>query len=240
MRRFDVSEYIDEELQFADRSEALALFARKADEFGAKHLIYGILDPGKNSGTLPFDAVTTYSLDWQHRYFMQRYFLTDPILAKTRASRVPFDWAANRYEDRDTQRFFGESREFGVGNQGVCIPLHGPEGELCGFSFNVNMGDREWQGYKNEVLPHLFLFAHHFHANALDIRQPKLDEISLSERETEVLKWAAEGKSMQDTADILKISQHSVRTYLQNCQRKLSGANKLHTVVLAIRAGIIK
>jgi DNA-binding CsgD family transcriptional regulator len=64
--------------------------------------------------------------------------------------------------------------------------------------------------------------------------------VQLSGRELEVLKWAAEGKSMQDTAQILSISEHSVRTYLQNCQRKLKGANKLHTVVQALRIGVIR
>jgi DNA-binding CsgD family transcriptional regulator len=222
------------------RDQALGLFEKKRSEFDVKHLVYGIIHAGRGEKALPFDAISTYSLEWQQRYFMQRYFVLDPVLQQNYRNRTPFDWQAQNQTKSNLQAFFAESREFGVGANGLAIPIRGENGELCCLSFSSDLTKKDWERFKTEILPHIFLFAHEFHARAHDIRHPKVDEVQLSGRELEVLKWAAEGKSMQDTAQILSISEHSVRTYLQNCQRKLKGANKLHTVVQALRIGVIR
>lgn len=228
-----------EPILFNGRDEALAELKQKCVELGVKHLAYGIVAPGKSKQTLPFDAIATYGPDWIKRYFLQRYFVIDPVISLVQRERTPYDWHSLP-PTKQTSDFFAESREFGVGQNGVAIPLRGDDGELCCLSFTADLTNKDWWQFKKEVLPHVFLFAHEFHAQALNARKPILEDVQLSSRELEVLKWAAEGKSMQDTAQILGVSDHTVRTYLQNCQRKLRGANKLHTVVQALRIGVIR
>ncbi|WP_299346904.1 LuxR family transcriptional regulator [uncultured Maritalea sp.] len=239
MTSFSVDQYLGEDVEFATRDEAIDQLSKKASEFGGEHIAYGILNPGMSSPRLAFDAITTYSPAWLERYFSQSYHIQDPILKTASSSRCPFDWETAKYDSTPLKTFFGESVEHGLGRQGFAIPIHGPNGEMCALSFNADVSDRDWIKMRQEVLPHIMLFAHQFNEKALNIRKPKLPESTLSPRESEALKWAAEGKSVWETSRILGISDHSVKSYLQNAQRKLACCNKLHTVVTAVRLGII-
>ncbi|MFT6657755.1 helix-turn-helix transcriptional regulator [Maritalea sp.] len=239
MSGFSVEQYISDEIEFTSRDEAVALLSKKASKHGGKHIAFGIMNPGTQSARLAFDAISTYSEDWTQRYFQQNYHILDPILKKATSAKTPFDWNASRYRSNREKEFFGESIEHGLGQQGFAVPVLGPNGALCVLSFNADVPDKEWLSFREEVLPHILLFAHQFNAKALNIRAPQIEEAQLSPREIEVLKWAAEGKSVWETAQILTISYHSVKSYLQNGQRKLQCTNKLHTVVTAVRRGII-
>ncbi|MGJ8529617.1 helix-turn-helix transcriptional regulator [Maritalea sp.] len=233
------AKFIEGEFKLTDRHDALVVFQQKVQEWGVDHLAYGIIRLGARSDGRSFDFITTYSDEWQSRYLSRKYHELDPVIKEATQRHTPFDWDTKRYKTPELVKFFSDSTEHGLGNQGITVPIHGPEGECCAMSANVSMSNRQWRDKRNKILPHLVLFAHQFHAKVLKLCQPSPGEVQLSNREIEVLQWAAEGKSVWETAQILGISDHSVKTYLQNCQRKLRGVNKLHAVVTAMRLGAI-
>jgi LuxR family transcriptional regulator, quorum-sensing system regulator BjaR1 len=61
----------------------------------------------------------------------------------------------------------------------------------------------------------------------------------LSARERRVLELSALGKTANQIASILEISQRTVHAHLQNASEKLRAHNKTHTVVEALRYGQI-
>jgi DNA-binding CsgD family transcriptional regulator len=61
----------------------------------------------------------------------------------------------------------------------------------------------------------------------------------LSARERRVVELSASGKTANEIADILEISQRTVHAHLQNASEKLGANNKTHTVVEALRYGQI-
>lgn len=62
----------------------------------------------------------------------------------------------------------------------------------------------------------------------------------LSERERRVLELTAIGKTANEIAELLEISQRTVHAHLQNASEKLNASNKTHTVVEALRYGQIE
>lgn len=62
----------------------------------------------------------------------------------------------------------------------------------------------------------------------------------LSGRERRVLELSAIGKTANEIAGILAISQRTVHAHLQNASEKLDAENKTHTVVEALRYGQIR
>ncbi|MCA1298415.1 helix-turn-helix transcriptional regulator [Stappia indica] len=62
----------------------------------------------------------------------------------------------------------------------------------------------------------------------------------LSARERRVLELTALGKTANDIASLLEISQRTVHAHLQNASAKLNASNKTHTVVEALRYGQIR
>lgn len=61
----------------------------------------------------------------------------------------------------------------------------------------------------------------------------------LSNRETEVLQRMAEGDSIKEMADRMRISQFTVREYIQSAMRKMGVQHRAQAVAEAIRQGII-
>lgn len=69
-------------------------------------------------------------------------------------------------------------------------------------------------------------------------RQTKKSE--LTERETEVLRWVANGKSAWEIGEILNIAKRTVDEHVQRTVRKLGAVNRTHAVAIAQRDGIIR
>ena len=63
---------------------------------------------------------------------------------------------------------------------------------------------------------------------------------SLTDRERDVVRWSAEGKTVEDIAVILDISPHTVGEHLKNVRRKLGTINAAHTIAVAIQRGEIQ
>jgi LuxR family transcriptional regulator, quorum-sensing system regulator BjaR1 len=61
----------------------------------------------------------------------------------------------------------------------------------------------------------------------------------LTARETEVLRWVANGKSAVEIGGILKITKRTVDEHVQTAVRKLGAHNRTHAVALALRDGVI-
>jgi DNA-binding CsgD family transcriptional regulator len=61
----------------------------------------------------------------------------------------------------------------------------------------------------------------------------------LTDRERDVLTWAARGKTAQDTADLMTLSEMTVNTHIRNAVVKLEANNKTHAATKAIYLGLI-
>ena len=62
----------------------------------------------------------------------------------------------------------------------------------------------------------------------------------LSRREQEVLTSIAAGADLEQIAEELSISLHTVRKHVMNAYRKLGAHNRAHAIALAMRQGLIE
>ena len=64
-------------------------------------------------------------------------------------------------------------------------------------------------------------------------------KLELSDREREILKWTAEGKTSAEISLILSISQHTVNFHQKNMQKRLNAPNKTQIASYAAAIGLI-
>jgi len=62
--------------------------------------------------------------------------------------------------------------------------------------------------------------------------------VQLTEREKEILKYLQHGRTSRQIAEILVISERTVKFHIGNCLRKLGAANRTQAVVLALAKGM--
>lgn len=91
----------------------------------------------------------------------------------------------------------------------------------------------------NSAITNLIFEDFYSSQRAGDKRQKRLKSSELSKRENEVLELIADGKSNQETADLLFISIKTVETHKMNILEKLGLKNTAELVKYAIKNGII-
>jgi DNA-binding CsgD family transcriptional regulator len=75
-----------------------------------------------------------------------------------------------------------------------------------------------------------------------DVEQPHVSvdaKVILTERELEVLRWAALGKSASVTAQILRVNEKTVRKARETAGQKLNAHNITQCLVAATRLGLL-
>jgi DNA-binding CsgD family transcriptional regulator len=117
---------------------------------------------------------------------------------------------------------------------GIIVPLY----DYSGNRFMVRLaGDRdavslsELDIIHNDVLDLFDLF--------LKIAQECNRAPGISARETEIIKWSADGKTSDEIAAILGISKFTVERHLKASIQRLGCSNKVELVYKAVKYGII-
>ncbi len=194
------------------------------------------LPPLTNKG--PYIEVT-YPQSWIDHYRAMGYVDVDPVLREPMKTILPTDWSTLSRSTPKVRMLFADAERFGVGHQGVTIPIRGARGELAFFSVTMDVSDAEWRLFLRGQLPTLQIVAHYYHDRVLEQHSISRPQIVLSRREVDVLRWAANGKSVADTATILTISAHTVKNYLEMARVRLQALNTSHAVARAIALDLI-
>ena len=208
-----------------------------AADIGVCHIAYLRLSPDKSADASLLAAIVTYSVRWQHRYFEKQYVLIDPVMAKGSKAVLPFDWEELASDDPVVQAFFMDALSYGVGRNGISIPVRNRRGAFAVVSFSSNHSRQEWQEFKTSNMVKLQLISVLVDSAASVNLKLVTPLVKLSKREEQCLIWAARGKTYQDISDILNISFGSVKSYLDTARHKLNCINLTHAVAVAIAIG---
>jgi len=186
----------------------------------------------------PF-SVNSYKKSWVENYLSNEYLSVDLVIKDGLVSILPLDWAILQKKYPKTKTFFQDANGYGIGNNGITIPIRGMMGEFALFSVSINASNKNWEIYRKELLPELNMLSFYFHEMVM--RGSGLVEPlpHLSPRETEVIKWLSNGKTKEDISDILCLSYSTIKHYTETARTRLGALNSSHAVAKAISRGII-
>lgn len=228
----------DEDLTSAKAKSFLEALVRT---HGLAHAAYlGHTIPGRGADDPVIWA--TYKESWIQHYIGNNYFRIDPVVAIDKTCVLPVDWQTLDKSSNVVRRFFGEAIEFGVGRNGLTIPVRGPRGDRSIFVVTSDDTAVEWEKRKRSLMRDIVLVAQYVHQQAMTeagVYRPLASEVKLAPREAECLRWAAAGKTVQDIAVILNISERVTRGYLDTARHKLNALNVAHAVGRAVSLGLI-
>jgi DNA-binding CsgD family transcriptional regulator len=237
-QRFDI--FTATTSPFSDFEESANFLRSARDEFDVLNLSYWFLGA---STDIP-DRMTWLST--YHEEYMAVY-MRDYTPLKDRAFNIcfnrllPLDWDDVRSTDETVQHIHEVAEQYGVGRHGISIPIREPGVGDAMFSVNFECDDRHWNEVRLRLVSRLHLFAHYYHLRMKDViaAQPVTAEYDLSPREREVLRWAADGKTAWETAQLLGVSERAIRLYTENAITKLRAKTKTQAVAIAVRNRIL-
>jgi DNA-binding CsgD family transcriptional regulator len=186
-------------------------------------------------------ATVTYAPEWGDRYVEADYVRIDPVLDGAQRSFLPVDWKSLPWDTKKRRQFLREAIDCGIGNQGYTVPVRGPDGQFALFTVNKNCGDNEWSDYIKENKSDILVLAHYFHQKVLEIERifGAPPAVQLSVREKDALSMLAAGKSRGQVAYDMKISENTLRVYIDSARHKLGALNIPHAIAIAVHRGIL-
>lgn len=207
---------------------------------GVNHLLAGVIPPPQSSRCKQLSHVLldAWPEEWSQRYFSRGYLYRDPAIQLVKSSVRPFRWCeipSLGSVSSASQTIMDEAAEFGL-CEGLTFSFSTLERCTVGFSLAGRRLDLDPVEERSLQLVTAFAFG-----CALGLRQPQEGSaVVLSRRQTDVIQWAADGLTVDETADRLGISFHTTDTYLRIARRKLGVTSSIHAVAEAFRRGIIR
>lgn len=169
--------------------------------------------------------------EWYLHYNATGHYRHDPCVAHCRRTADPFLWSEVSREglEAPARIVMEEATEFGL-CQGICVPVHAPFAPPSVVTVSGETVD-----FTPATLHVVSLLARQALQSVLRFRggAGHPPNPALSEREREVLRWVADGKTAWEISCILSLSEHTVLTHQRNAKQKLEAVNNVHAVVKA-------
>ncbi|MBB5046873.1 LuxR family quorum sensing-dependent transcriptional regulator [Rhodopseudomonas rhenobacensis] len=221
---------------------------------------FAFLDAARPELDVPY-YTGTHPIAWEHAYRQNDFIRVDPALARARRTNTPFAW---HHLDLPRQigrrrppenRMMDAAKEFGF-TDGYVVPFHyrnrlGAIHSSSTVFFWVDSASC-FQKLFAEHRHELHLIMIYWIQRAIDVvgrdrrnacaifRPPDVElPLHLTLREREVMSWAARGKTVADTAEILGLSAETVDGFIKQALRKLNASNKTHGVAKGIALGVV-
>lgn len=215
--------------------ERLVSFTR---ELGFDYCAYGLRMP------FPFSQPKTvmfnnYPVAWQTRYRERNYLAIDPTVRHGLRSLLPIIWSDELFATSD--ELWDDACSFGLrfGWAQSSRATNGVTGMLTLARSYEPLSGVELQG-KGLKMAWLTQMAHLGMSQCLTKKLMPATGAHLSNREVEVLRWTAEGKTSSEISYILNISERTVNFHVNNAMAKLNAANKTAAVILAAVLGLLQ
>jgi DNA-binding CsgD family transcriptional regulator len=206
-----------------------------AQALGFEHCAYGLRlpVPVSNPRTL---LLNNYPDAWRLRYVEAEYIRIDPTVQHARRTQAPLVWNAKVFEAAPT--LWEEARA-----HGLCVGWAKSNLDANGVGGMLTLARAQDELTATEIAANnlkMCWLAHMAHLALSRLMITSLTETapSLTDREIEVMKWTADGKTSGEIADILAVSDNTVNFHIKNAIAKLGTANKTAAAVRAAMLGL--
>lgn len=230
-------EHINGLMRICHEKPLMESIERIVRSFGFDYYAYGL----RSSIPVTQPKIVTlnnYSNDWNQHYRRQDYFSIDPTIQHGLRSTLPVVWS---------DRLFANSRELWADARAAGLRVGWAQASRdhrgsAGLLTLARGGEPITRSELKDKQPQLVRLAQVSHAALSRILLPSLApelEVTLSPRETEVMRWSAVGKTAGETANILGITERTACFHIGNALNKLNCTNKTAAAVKAVSLGLL-
>jgi LuxR family transcriptional regulator, quorum-sensing system regulator LasR len=169
-------------------------------------------------------------------YDGRRYGEIDPIVLHCIARSTPLAWSSGVFVGERQVELYREMHRRGL-HSGIVLPYHGPCAEFGFLSFGGDEAmprpDVAELAYFRDLAMEVFSG---FQRKGYAVKH---QDIEITSRELECLKWCAAGKSSWDIAQLMNCTEATVNFHFANIRRKFGASSRRMAVIKAIQLGFL-
>lgn len=185
-------------------------------------------------------CLSGYPPAWRQRYDSGEFVRIDPIVRHAFTSPLPVIWDELDRTAPAVVAFFEEAATHGLVH-GITAPVAGRRGDLALLSLARTTPLSADPGERHLLRSRLLWFGTHLHeaVRRVVLTNEGAPQISapLSDREKDVLMWAADGKTSQEIARLLSITERTVLFHIESAGRKLGTTGRHNVIARAVALG---
>ncbi|MFV3403813.1 MULTISPECIES: autoinducer binding domain-containing protein [Pseudomonas] len=177
-----------------------------------------------------------YPREWNEHYKQEHLIGIDPTVSKCHQTTLPVLWTDELFQEVPHLREAIRNQGMAHGWTQSVHDLRHNESQL---SVSRRLGAiRPAELYTKSA--QVMWLCHTLHAALSEHHLARFNPTpQLSERELEVLKWSAAGKTASDVATILSLSTSTVNFHIRNVISKTNAANKAGAIAIAALRGLL-
>lgn len=198
-------------------------------------------DIGQKAGV---GVIHNYPEDWMKYYLAHDFDKIDPVTIYGLSQLEAYTWQEMKMNMELAEKqvlCLDYGKEAGL-HDGVAVTLRGRQNQLAGMGLASTEKKDAFDGKKELITA----YTNHFYFRYKKISEqhngparPMTENLCLTAREREILKWVSLGKSNFDIGVILSISSHTVDFHMRKIYDKLGVNTRMLAVVKAISSGLI-
>lgn len=185
-------------------------------------------------------ATSNFPAAWQQWYCAAGVQRADPIVMHCRRSDQPVVWTEDVFAQ--VPAIWSRAGEHGV-RVAWSIGLSAPSTWSARGMLTFARSGPDWESDELRRHEHLMtLVAKLTHEAAVRVSRSPVDgraASALTDRESEVLRWTGDGKTTSEIAQILSISENTIKFHVKNATMKLGASNKTAAVLKAAILGLL-
>lgn len=187
-------------------------------------------------------GITTYPSHFIEHYIANDYQHHDMVGRLSSQINRPFSWdeIPERFIITQTQaELFDDSLSVGL-KAGASVPIHGPKHAQATFSVASDMSPQNFRKLFQHRRHELHILATYIHERVMTLGiDERVDDLTLTKREVEILTWVSQGKTYWETSKILGIQEDTIKKHMKRICDLLQVSNGTHAVVKAMINGLI-
>ena len=237
----NITPWLEDQLQMllsaTTKEDLLDGLARAANLLEFDYFAYG-LRLALPVSSPKIELVNNYPVEWQETYSKNNYLAIDPTVKIGLKTIKPIVWAEDVFAN--ARPLWDDVNSFGI-SHGWAQSTYS-SGGVSGMLTLSRSHDALSKLELLQKTPLLVWFNQLAQAGLKDILLPEMTEAStvkLTARETEIIRWTADGKTAYEISIILGIAERTVNFHLNNILNKFNVNSKIAATVQAVLLGLI-
>jgi len=221
----------------SSKQEVFSAVQKIAYDLGFDYCAYGLRVPIAIA-TPKTVMLNNYDENWQRLYAEKNYILVDPTVRHCTHSLQPVIWSDPLFAS--SRELWESATSFGLrhGWAQSCRDANGAQGMLTLARSHESISNSELKDHYLQMF-WLAQTAHIAISKLVHAESIPESQARLTQRELEILRWTAEGKTSYEISCILNTAERTINFHIANAISKLNANNKIAATVKAAMLGLL-